>query len=202
MLSIAAATFGLQNGLAPTGAQLRSKVQMSRFTGVGVRARCPAAPLPCLRSGAHPTLPLCARDLLTVTPSSSSGSSGTSMPRRRSWWSGTRRRRVALTSHTDNQPPCSVAGGSHPASRRPSQTRGYDNFNPFERDSVGNACDPNGKFPGETAYKDPKRADTNFAQMQADRVTMEEIKKDPKMSITGKPGNWKFGWDKGLGVAP
>ena len=49
----------------------------------------------------------------------------------------------------------------------PEEKRGYDNFNPFERDSVGNACDTNGKFPGETAYKDPIRADTSFAQMQA-----------------------------------
>ena len=94
------------------------------------------------------------------------------------------------------------AGGSPAGSLRRPQPRGYDNFNPFERDSVGNACDTNGKFPGETAYKDPKRADTSFAQMQADRETMEEIKKDPKMSITGKPGNWKFGWDDGLGAVP
>merc|ERR1712094_59239 len=84
----------------------------------------------------------------------------------------------------------------------PEEKRGYDNFNPFERDDQGNACDTNGKFPGETAYKDPIRADTSFAQMQADRETMEEIKKDPKMSITGKPGNWKFGWDDGLGAVP
>merc|ERR1719198_756446 len=62
----------------------------------------------------------------------------------------------------------------------PEAQRTYDNFNPFERDSVGNACDTNGKFPGETAYKDPIRPDVNFAQMQADRETMAEIMKDPK----------------------
>ena len=84
----------------------------------------------------------------------------------------------------------------------PEEKRGYDNFNPFERDSVGNACDTNGKFPGETAYKDPIRADTSFAQMQADRAAMEVINADPKMKITGKPGNWKFGWDEGLGSVP
>ena len=84
----------------------------------------------------------------------------------------------------------------------PEAPRTYDNFNPFERDDVGNACDTNGKFPGETAYKDPIRPTTSFAQMQEDRETMEEIKKDPKMAIKGKPGNWKFGWDKGLGSVP
>ena len=134
MLSFAAAALGLQNGLAPTGTQLRaSKVQMSRFTG-------------------------------------------------QIWDLDAKK---AILAEWD-----------------PEESRGYDNFNPFERDSVGNACDTNGKFPGETAYKDPKRADTSFAQMQADRETMEEIKKDPKMSITGKPGNWKFGWDDGLGAVP
>merc|ERR1719502_2655051 len=116
MLSIAAATLGLQNGLAPTGTQLRaSKVQMSRFTG-------------------------------------------------QIWDMDAKQ---AILEEWDPEAP-----------------RTYDNCNPF---------DTNGKFPGETAYKDPQRPDTNFAQMQKDRELMEEIKKDPKMSITGKPGNWKFG---------
>ena len=84
----------------------------------------------------------------------------------------------------------------------PEAQRTYDNFNPFERDDVGNACDTNGKFPGETAYKDPTRPDVNFAQMQADRVTMEEIMSDPKATLKGKPGNWKTGWDKTLGQVP
>merc|ERR1719453_717811 len=84
----------------------------------------------------------------------------------------------------------------------PEAPRDYDNFNPFERDSVGNACDTNGKFPGETAYKDPMRPDTSFAVMQADRVKMEEIMKGDKVKITGKPGNWFFGWDKELGSVP
>merc|ERR1719204_2157258 len=134
MLSFAAAALGLQNGLAPTGTQLRaSKVQMSRFTG-------------------------------------------------QIWDLDAKK---AILSEWDLEAP-----------------RGYDNFNPFERDSVGNACDTNGKVPGETAYKDPIRADTSFAQMQADRAAMEVINADPKMKITGKPGNWKFGWDEGLGSVP
>merc|ERR1719195_1908151 len=109
MLSFAAAALGLQNGLAPTGTQLRaSKVQMSRFTG-------------------------------------------------QIWDLDAKK---AILSEWDPEAP-----------------RGYDNVNPFERDSVGNACDTNGKFPGETAYKDPKRADTSLAQMQADRETAY---KDPK----------------------
>merc|ERR1711918_234689 len=84
----------------------------------------------------------------------------------------------------------------------PEAPRGYDNFNPFERDDVGNACDTNGKFPGETAYKDPMRPTTSFAQMQEGRVTMEEIKKDPKMAIKGKPGNWKFGGTRASARSP
>jgi len=84
----------------------------------------------------------------------------------------------------------------------PDAPRDYDNFNPFERDDNGNCCDTNGKFPGEVAYKDPQRPDTSFAIMQADRVVMEKINADPRMAITGKPGNWKFGWADGLGGVP
>lgn len=31
----------------------------------------------------------------------------------------------------------------------PDEKRGFDNFNPFERDDNGSMCDPNGVFPGE-----------------------------------------------------
>jgi len=84
-----------------------------------------------------------------------------------------------------------------PPSRAPSRCS-----NPFERDDQGNCCDPNGKFPGEGSYGDPMRPDTNFAQMTKDRETMKIINADERMKIKGKPGNWKFGWDKGLGMVP
>jgi len=84
----------------------------------------------------------------------------------------------------------------------PEQPRGYNNFNPFERDDQGNACDPNGKFPGEGSYGDPKRPDTNWETMQRDRAIMEQINADPRMAISGRPGNWRVGWDKDLGMIP
>mmetsp|Transcript_32213 Transcript_32213/g.74147 ORF Transcript_32213/g.74147 Transcript_32213/m.74147 type:complete len:143 (-) Transcript_32213:267-695(-) len=84
----------------------------------------------------------------------------------------------------------------------PEETRGYNNFNAFERDDQGNCCDANGKFPGEGNYKDPKRPDTNWESMTRDRETMVKVNADPKMAIKGKKGNWKRGWDKTLGMIP
>merc|ERR1711988_1379184 len=81
----------------------------------------------------------------------------------------------------------------------PDAARTYDNFNPFERDSNGNCCDTNGKFPGDGGYADPVRPETNWEAMQRDRAFMDELNKNPKMAIAGKPGNWKAGWDAGLG---
>eukprot|EP00639_Heterosigma_akashiwo_P001701 CAMPEP_0194576512 /NCGR_PEP_ID=MMETSP0292-20121207/11612_1 /TAXON_ID=39354 /ORGANISM="Heterosigma akashiwo, Strain CCMP2393" /LENGTH=104 /DNA_ID=CAMNT_0039428605 /DNA_START=58 /DNA_END=369 /DNA_ORIENTATION=+ len=52
----------------------------------------------------------------------------------------------------------------------PDSPRGPDNFNPFERDAVGNQCDPNGFFPGDTTYRDPIRPDMNFARMQEENA--------------------------------
>merc|ERR1719486_1591442 len=134
MLSFAAAALGLQNGLAPTGTQLRaSKVQMSRFTG-------------------------------------------------QIWDLDAKQ---AILEEWDPEAP-----------------RGYDNFNPFERDDQGNACDTNGKFPGETAYMDPQRPDMNYMKMLAEKKIIEEILEQPKTQIRGKAGNWKSGWDEGLGMVP
>ena len=62
----------------------------------------------------------------------------------------------------------------------PEAPRGYDNFNPFERDDQGNACDTNGKFPGETAYMDPQRPDMNYMKMLAEKKIIEEILEQPK----------------------
>merc|ERR1719231_2001656 len=85
----------------------------------------------------------------------------------------------------------------------PNKPRDYDNFNPFERDDQGNACDPNGKFPGETAYKDPKRPDASWDIMMKERQEMDEIMKiafSKPGDVPGAPGRWKTGWDKNLGA--
>merc|ERR1719440_2569888 len=74
----------------------------------------------------------------------------------------------------------------------PNAKRTADNFNPFERNTDGNACDPNGKFPGEGGYKDPMRPDVSFAQMQADKAALETITSNPKAGdVAGAPGRWK-----------
>lgn len=44
------------------------------------------------------------------------------------------------------------------------------------------------------------RPEANWETMQRDRAIMDEINKDPRMAIKGKPGNWKYGWDKDLGM--
>lgn len=92
--------------------------------------------------------------------------------------------------------------GASPDPPRPIPHPSSPRSNPFERDDQGNCCDPNGKFPGEGAYGDPKRPDTNFATMTKDRESMKAINADPRMLIKGKPGNWKFKWDEGLGMIP
>jgi len=46
------------------------------------------------------------------------------------------------------------------------------------------------------------RPNADWESMQRDRAEMEIINADPRMAIKGKPGNWKYGWDKGLGIIP
>merc|ERR1711988_130244 len=79
----------------------------------------------------------------------------------------------------------------------PGATRTADNFNPFEKNPDGNSCDPNGKFPGELAYKDPQRPDVNFASMNAEREALEKVRASPKPGdVEGAPGRWRFEWYK------
>ena len=74
----------------------------------------------------------------------------------------------------------------------PEKPRDYDNFNPFERNDEGALCDTNGCFPGQSrGYKSPNRPDQSWAIMQEEAKLMEELKQDPKFSITGKPGNFR-----------
>merc|ERR1719310_319642 len=70
----------------------------------------------------------------------------------------------------------------------PEKPRDYDNFNPFERNLDGAKADFNGCFPGESrGYKSPNRPDVNWAIMQAEKLEMEELEKDPKFNVKGKP---------------
>jgi len=85
----------------------------------------------------------------------------------------------------------------------PEKPRSYTNFNPFERNDEGSMCDTNGCFPGQSrGYKSPLRPDQSWDIMQAERVKMEELAKDPKFQVTGKPGNFRRKWQDDLGAPP
>ena len=85
----------------------------------------------------------------------------------------------------------------------PEKPRDYDNFNPFERNDESSMCDTNGCFPGQSrGYKSPVRPDQSWDIMQKERAAMEELAKDPKFSVTGKPGNCRLDWQKNLGAPP
>lgn len=71
----------------------------------------------------------------------------------------------------------------------PNSPRAETNFNPFERDPTGNACDCSGYFPGEGKYKDPQRPDVDFAAMMAEKEIMAEIEANKKPGdVPGAPG--------------
>jgi len=85
----------------------------------------------------------------------------------------------------------------------PEKPRSYTNFNPFERNDESSMCDTNGCFPGQSrGYKSPVRPEQSWEIMQEERKKMEELKKDPKFSVTGKPGNFRLKWQDGLGAPP
>mmetsp|Transcript_40642 Transcript_40642/g.128150 ORF Transcript_40642/g.128150 Transcript_40642/m.128150 type:complete len:137 (+) Transcript_40642:55-465(+) len=85
----------------------------------------------------------------------------------------------------------------------PEKPRDYDNFNPFERNLDGAMSDMNGCFPGESrGYKPPNRPDASWSIMQEEAKKMEEIKKDPKYSLSGKPGCYSLKWQENLGAPP
>ena len=71
----------------------------------------------------------------------------------------------------------------------PNSPRSETNFNPFERNADGNACDCSGYFPGEGKYSDPARPDVDFAAMMAEKTAMAEIEANPKPGdVPGAPG--------------
>merc|ERR1719453_538145 len=85
----------------------------------------------------------------------------------------------------------------------PGKPRDYDNFNPFERNDEAAMCDTNGCFPGQSrGYQSPNRPDQSWAIMQEEAKLMDELKQDPKFSITGKPGNFRLKWQEGLKAPP
>eukprot|EP00965_Chrysotila_dentata_P235649 6200882-Pleurochrysis_carterae.AAC.2 len=85
----------------------------------------------------------------------------------------------------------------------PESARDYDNFNPFERNDEGSMCDTNGCFPGQSrGYSIPIRPDASWAIMQEENKVMDELKKDPKYNLSGKPGNWSPSWQAALGAPP
>merc|ERR1719214_272938 len=71
----------------------------------------------------------------------------------------------------------------------PEKPRTYENFNPFERNNESAMCDTNGCFPGQSrGYKSPNRPDQSWDIMQKEKALMDELAKDPKFNVTGKPG--------------
>ena len=66
----------------------------------------------------------------------------------------------------------------------PTAPRSDMNFNPFQTNDDGNACDPSGFYPGDTKYKDPIRGDMNWEIMQKERAFMDDIMANPKAGDT------------------
>ena len=85
----------------------------------------------------------------------------------------------------------------------PEKPRDYENFNPFERNDESGMCDTNGCFSGQSrGYRPPNRPDASWEIMAKERAEMDELAKDPKFSIKGKPGNFHLAWQKGLKSPP
>ena len=85
----------------------------------------------------------------------------------------------------------------------PEKPRDYENFNPFESNDESAKCDSNGCFPGQSrGYRPPNRPDASWSIMQAEKVAMEELAKDPKFGLKGKPGCFFLNWQKSLGMPP
>jgi hypothetical protein len=85
----------------------------------------------------------------------------------------------------------------------PEKPRDYDNFNPFERNDESAQCDTNGCFPGQSrGYKSPNRPDQSWEIMQKERAAMDELAKEAKFNMKGKPGNFARNWQEKLGSPP
>jgi hypothetical protein len=85
----------------------------------------------------------------------------------------------------------------------PEKPRDYENFNPFERNDDSSMCDSNGCFSGQSrGYRPPNRPDVDWATMQSERVEMDELAKNPKFNVKGKPGNFHLKWQEKLSNPP
>ena len=85
----------------------------------------------------------------------------------------------------------------------PESPRTYTNFNPYERNLDGAKCDPNGCFPGESrGYMPPNRPDVSFAQMQEEKIALEELAKHPNWGKKGCAGCYSMKWQEKLGAPP
>ena len=85
----------------------------------------------------------------------------------------------------------------------PEKPRDYENFNPFERNLDGAKCDPNGCFPGESrGYQPPNRPDVSFAQMQEEKVKLDELAKHANWGLKGCAGCYSLKWQDKLGAPP
>merc|ERR1711937_554735 len=85
----------------------------------------------------------------------------------------------------------------------PEKPRGYENFNPFERNDESSMCDTNGCFPGQSrGYKSPNRPDQSWEIMQKEREAMDALKTEAKFNSKGKPGNFSLKWQEKLGAPP
>merc|ERR1711879_967416 len=81
----------------------------------------------------------------------------------------------------------------------PEKPRGYNNFNPFERDDEGALCDMNGCFPGTSrGYQAPTRPEQSWEIMQEEAKLMDALKAEAKWNIKGRPGNFHLGWQDDL----
>merc|ERR1719267_66675 len=77
----------------------------------------------------------------------------------------------------------------------PEQPRTYENFNPFERNDESASSDSNGCFPGQSrGYRPPNRPDQSWAIMQLERQQMDELAKNPKFGLKGRPGCFSLKW--------
>jgi hypothetical protein len=85
----------------------------------------------------------------------------------------------------------------------PESPRTYTNFNPFERNLDGAKADSNGCFPGESrGYQPPNRPDVSYAQMQEEKVKLDELAQHPNWGKKGCPGCYSLKWQNNLGAPP
>ena len=74
----------------------------------------------------------------------------------------------------------------------PNSPRSETNFNPFERNADGNACDCSGYFPGEGKYSDPARPDVDFAAMMAEKTAPTRSRNELELDVVASTPPTQF----------